>query len=162
MGQSITVEQKVGEIARKMGLSYMCESWARANVAIDKFRRTGNDRRVVANDGTTLPLCLYVQPVAGAMKFTSGGYVKDAPSCFISFADAMPFDYTGEQAQAIAERLRRLAIDFIVALNASGVFEPIYGDVQYKIAYDRLDACLCIVSITPTLVEIVGNCIEEE
>lgn len=158
----ITVEKKVGEIAAKMGLSYMCETWARANVLLDKFRRVGASRSVQPPDGYTLPVCIYVQPVAGAFKFTKGGYVKDAPSCFISFADAMPLDFTGDEAQSIAERLKGIATDFIAEVNNSGAFEPIYGDVSYKIGFDRLDACLCIVSITPTLAELHGVCVEED
>ena len=36
-----TVENKVKEIAEAMGLTYLCESWFRANQAFDRFRRQG-------------------------------------------------------------------------------------------------------------------------
>ena len=100
-----TVENKVKEIAEAMGLTYLCESWFRANQAFDRFRRQGDRREVTHPDGLTLPACLYVQPVAGFLNFTSQGFVRDAPSCLISFADAMPLDYKGAEAQEIAERL---------------------------------------------------------
>ena len=40
-----TVENKVKEIAEAMGLTYLCESWFRANQAFDRFRRQGDRRR---------------------------------------------------------------------------------------------------------------------
>lgn len=66
-----TVENKVKEIAEAMGLTYLCESWFRANQAFDRFRRQGESREVTHPDGLTLPACLYVQPVAGFLNFTS-------------------------------------------------------------------------------------------
>lgn len=93
--EKTTVENKVKEIAEAMGLTYLCESWFRANQAFDRFRRQGESREVTHPDGLTLPACLYVQPVAGFLNFTPQGFVRDAPSCLISFADAMPFDYKG-------------------------------------------------------------------
>lgn len=159
MENGTTIEQKVGQIASDMGLSYLCETWSRANVILDKFRRTGEGRTVCAPDGMTLPVCLFIQPVSGRLNLRQG-QMRDAPECFLSFADAMPFDFTGEQAQEIAERLKGLAIDFIIRANDSRYFEPLTGDIPYKIAFDKLDANLCMVSITPTIKELHGICIE--
>ena len=137
-----TVENKVKEIAEAMGLTYLCESWFRANQAFDRFRRQGESREVTHPDGLTLPACLYVQPVAGFLNFTSQGFVRDAPSCLISFADAMPLDYKGADAQEIAERLKGLAVRFIVAVNESGFFVPVAGQINYRVAFDKMDAHL--------------------
>ena len=49
-----TVENKVKEIAEAMGLTYLCESWFRANQAFDRFRRQGESREVTHPDGLTL------------------------------------------------------------------------------------------------------------
>lgn len=68
-----TVENKVKEIAEAMGLTYLCESWFRANQAFDRFRRQGDRREVTHPDGLTLPACLYVQPVAGFSEFHVAG-----------------------------------------------------------------------------------------
>ena len=154
------IESKVAAIAEEMGLSFICETWTRANVVLDKFRRdtSAPNRPVVNRDGLTLPVCLYVQPVAGSLKFTNLGMCKDAPSCSISFADAMPFDYRGDEAQDIADRLKNLAADFVVRCNRSGYFEQISGDVQYQIAFDRMDANLCIVTLRLSLIDAVGVC----
>ena len=155
-----TVENKVKEIAEAMGLTYLCESWFRANQAFDRFRRQGDRREVTHPDGLTLPACLYVQPVAGFLNFTSQGFVRDAPSCLISFADAMPLDYKGAEAQEIAERLKGLAVRFIVAVNESGFFVPVAGQINYRVAFDKMDANLCIVTLSLTLQEQAGVCFD--
>ena len=155
-----TVENKVKEIAEAMGLTYLCESWFRANQAFDRFRRQGESREVTHPDGLTLPACLYVQPVAGFLNFTSQGFVRDAPSCLISFADAMPLDYKGADAQEIAERLKGLAVRFIVAVNESGFFVPVAGQINYRVAFDKMDANLCIVTLSLTLQEQAGVCFD--
>lgn len=156
------IESRVKEIAEGMGLSYICETWTRANVVLDKFRRdqSSSGKPVVHKDGLKLPVCLYVQPVAGSLKFTELDMCKDAPVCSVSFADAMPFDYRGDEAQEIAERMKNVAANFVVRCNESGYFEQISGDVRYQIAFDKLDANLCIVTLQLTLVESVGVCAE--
>ena len=40
----------VKEIAEAMGLTYLCESWFRANQAFDRFRRQGDRREVTHPD----------------------------------------------------------------------------------------------------------------
>lgn len=155
-----TVENKVKEIAEAMGLTYLCESWFRANQAFDRFRRQGENCEVTHPDGLTLPACLYVQPVTGFLNFTPQGFVRDAPSCLISFADAMPFDYKGAEAQEIAERLKGLAVRFIVAVNESGFFVPVDGQINYRVAFDKMDANLCIVTLSLTLQEQAGVCFD--
>ena len=157
--QTPTIEQRIAEIAREAGLSYMCETWPRANLRFDKFHRD-RDGVVKADDGSTLPALLYVQPVSGGLNFTSTGFLKDSPQTLLAFADEMPLDFTGEQAQTIAERLKGIAADFVARMNRSGYFEQIEGRVPYTVAFDRLDANLCIFTITPEVVEAVGECIE--
>lgn len=156
----MTIEQKVREIAEAMGLSYLCESWYRANVAFDAFRRKTDTGEMEHPEGKTLPACLYVQPVSGYFNFTPQGFVRDAPSCLISFADAMPLDYRGDEAQEIAERMKNLAVRFIAAANESGFFQPISERIDYRVSFDRMDANLCIVTISLTLQEGVGQCVD--
>lgn len=157
--QTPTIEQRIAEIAREAGLSYMCETWPRANLRFDKFHRD-RDGVVKADDGSTLPALLYVQPVSGGLNFTSTGFLKDSPQTLLAFADEMPLDFTGEQAQTIAERLKGIAADFVARMNRSGYFEQIEGRVPYTVSFDRLDANLCIFTITPEVVEAVGECVE--
>lgn len=158
--EKMTIEGKVREIVGAMGLSYACETWARANVVFDRFRRVGTERRVEDPEGMALPACLYVQPVSGSLHFEPSGRVTDAPACLIAFADAMPFDYRGEEAQRIAERLKGIAMQFIERVNNCGFFVPVEGAVNYRVAFDKLDANLCVVTLEITLRELVGECID--
>lgn len=152
-----TIEQRIAKIAREAGLSYMCETWPRANLRFDKFRRQ-KDGTVTNDTGQQLPALLFVQPISGGLDFTSTGALKDSPQCLLAFADAMPLDFTGEQAQEISERLKGIAADFVSRMNRSGYFEIIEGRVPYKVSFDRLDANLCIFTITPEVVATVGTC----
>lgn len=154
-----TIEQRIAQIAREAGLTYMCETWPRANLRFDKFHRQ-QDGTVKTDDGETLPALLYVQPISGGLNFTPTGYLKDSPQTLLAFADEMPLDFTGEQAQTIAERLKGIAADFVERMNRSGYFEQIEGRVPYQISFDRLDANLCIFTITPEVVETPGTCID--
>jgi len=132
-----TVENKVKEIAEAMGLTYLCESWFRANQAFDRFRRQGDRREVTHPDGLTLPACLYVQPVAGFLNFTSQGFVRDAPSCLISFADAMPLDYKGAEAQEIAGKLQNCPVKLSAKAGNGG---KLFGAVTNKEISEGLKA----------------------
>ena len=72
----------------------------------------------------------------------------------------MPLDYKGADAQEIAERLKGLAVRFIVAVNESGFFVPVAGQINYRVAFDKMDANLCIVTLSLTLQEQAGVCFD--
>lgn len=154
----ITVEKRIKAIIEGMGLDYICESWARSNAVLDRYRRRA-DKRVKADDGHKLPVGIYIQPTSGTLNIAERGTVTDAPSCLVAFADEMPFDYTGRQAQEVAERMKALAEEFLRRVNADEWLKPISGNIAYNIAYDRLDANLCVVTITATIEEAWGRCI---
>lgn len=154
----MSVEQSIRRIVESMGLDYITDTMARANVVLDRYQRKA-DKRVVANDGHRLPVGIYIQPVAGTMNVSEAGRVTDAPSCLVAFADEMPFDYKGEEAQAIAERLKGLAEEFVRRVNDSGELKPIVGNIAYDIAFDSFDCNLCVVSLRTTIEEAMGRCI---
>ena len=64
------------------------------------------------------------------------------------------------EAQEIAERLKGLAVRFIVAVNESGFFVPVAGQINYRVAFDKMDANLCIVTLSLTLQEQAGVCFD--
>lgn len=152
------VEREIKRIAEGMGLDYIIETLSRANQVLDRYRRRA-DKRVTAEDGHSLPVCIYLQPERGTLNITERGRVTDAPACLVAFADEMPFDFSGEEAQAVAERMKVLAEDFIRRVNQSALLKPIAGNISYSISYDRLDANLCVVTITAVIEEAVGRCI---
>lgn len=52
--------------------------------------------------------------------------------------------------------MKRLCIRFINAVNESGLFEPIEGNLPYQVMYDRLDQNVTGIIITPILKEVEG------
>lgn len=137
-----TVESKVRSIIMGMGddIEYMFHNWAQANVEIDRVRR---------------PTVLYVLPSNGSLNFT-WNQVKDSPESFIAFIDSTELDFDGKENDNIIERMKILAIKFIVALNKSGLFEKIEGSVPYDVLYDHLDQNVTGIVIHPVLQETDG------
>jgi hypothetical protein len=154
----MSVEKEIKRIIDGMGLDYIIETLPRANKVLDRYRRRA-DKRVKADDGHTLPVGIYIQPKNGTLNVSSQGRITDAPSCLISFADEMPFDFKGEEAQEVAERMKALCEEFVREVNSSDVLKPIAGNVAYDIVYDSLDANLCVVTMRVTLEEAYGRCV---
>lgn len=152
------VEQEIKRIIESMGLDYIIETMHRSNRVLDRYRRRA-DKRVKADDGHRLPVGIYIQPERGTLNIAERGNVTDAPSCLIAFADEMPFDFRGEQAQEVAERMKDLAEEFLRKVNESELLKPISGNIGYSISYDSMDANLCVVTITAVIEEQWGRCI---
>jgi hypothetical protein len=148
---------RLKEIAEAMGATFIYETPARVGLLLDKVKRTGGK---VSMAGASFPVCICMQPVAGAFDFHRvTGDMKDRQNCIVAFGEPMPLDFTGEQAAKISERLKSLALEFIERINNTTEYEGLYGQVQYEVGYDRYDACLCLVTIRFTLVPVAGECV---
>ena len=137
-----TVEAKVRRIVECLGegISYQFCNWAQANVALDKVEN---------------PTIIYVLPPSGSLNFT-WHEVTDRPNAQIAFVAPTDFDFDGKENDGIIEAMKRLCIRFITALNASGFFEEVDGEVQYQALYDHLDQNVTGIVIQPVLKEIEG------
>lgn len=137
-----TVEGKIHHIVNSLNedIEYMFMNWAQANVAID---------------GVDKPTIVYVLPPSGSLDFKWNA-VKDYPQSQIAFICSTEFDFNGEENDNIIEAMKRLCIRFINAVNESGLFEPIEGNLPYQVMYDRLDQNVTGIIITPILKEVEG------
>lgn len=137
-----SVESKVKAVVDSMNesVTYLYHNWAQANVAIDDI------------EGPTI---LYVLPTNGTLD-VQWHSVKDNPESFIAFIDKAEFDFDGGDKNNIVERMKRLAIKFICALNKSGMFDVIEGNLRYQVLYDHLDMNVTGVVINPILKETDG------
>lgn len=150
--------EKLKGIAEAMGMAFLYESYPRLNLLLDKFKRVGGEVRMPNN--VTLPLCICVQPIAGSWAIhPMTGERRERQDCIVAFADAMPLDFTGEQADAVSESLKGLATEFIDRLNASGEYEELLN-VTYEVGFDRFDASVCLVTIRFNLAPLMGECVE--
>ena len=129
-----SVERKIASVIEKMGnLTYVFDNWHTANFRLDK---------------ESLPAVINVLPVSGVMNVTDRK-LRDFPNCMLAFVDKADFDFDGKDNDEILERCKNLAMEFILTANASGLFEPISGDVRYSVLYDKLD-----VNVTGVVIEL--------
>lgn len=147
-----SVESKIKEIIDGMGIAYLFESWHGANRVIDQQKRTKT---------LAYPVCINVLPQRGTLTWSHNGQVTDAPNCMLGFGDAIRLDFTADEVQAVVERMKRLAMEFVERANNSGLFEPVSTPVLYTCMFDKLDQNLAIVTIELTLREIHGICASE-
>lgn len=143
-----TVEAKVRKVAESMGedVEYLFMNWSQANVAMDSI---------------TKPSVVYVLPPSGKLDF-SYARVKDYPETQIGFLAPTDFDFDGTENDNIIEQMKRLAIKFIKALNASKCFELIEGKQPYQVVYDFLDQNVTGIVLNLPLEEVDGIIICEE
>lgn len=125
------------------GLSFEFNDWTRANVTLDY---------------KCLPTCLYVLPVSGELNAKNGNF-RDYPNMLIAFLDKADLDFEGTDNEIVVERMKDYARQFIIAVNRSGLFEPIPDRVSYSTIYDRLDVNLTGVAIQVQLKELQGHCV---
>ena len=129
-----SVESKIASVVETMGnLTYVFDNWHTANFRLDK---------------ESLPAVINVLPVSGVMNVTDRK-LRDFPNCMLAFVDKADFDFDGKDNDEILERCKNLAMEFILTANASGLFEPISGDVRYSVLYDKLD-----VNVTGVVIEL--------
>lgn len=143
-----TVEAKVRKVAESMGedVEYLFMNWSQANVAMDAI---------------TKPSVVYVLPPSGKLDF-SYARVKDYPETQIGFLAPTDFDFDGTENDNIIEQMKRLAIKFVKALNASKGFELIEGKQPYQVVYDFLDQNVTGIVLNLPLEEVDGIIICDE
>lgn len=143
-----TVEAKVKAVVESMGegVKYLFMNWAQVNVAMDNI---------------TEPTIVYVLPPSGKLDFNYA-MVKDYPETQIGFIAPTDFDFDGTENDNIIEQMKRLAIRFVKALNASEQFEIIEGKQPYQVVYDHLDQNVTGIVLSLPLEEVDGVIICED
>lgn len=137
------VQEKIKQIVSTIPeLNYEFNDWTRANIKLDK---------------ANLPVCVNVLPVSGQL-FLKNGNFRDYPNCMFAFLDLAELDMDGEENEITVERMKKLAKQFIQAVNKSGKFQPIGDNIPYQVIYDYLDVNVTGVSIQIQLKELIGDC----
>lgn len=136
-----SVERKIASVAEKIeGIAYLYDNWATANVRLDK---------------QGFPVMINVLPVSGKFSI-SRTQLRDCPNCMIAFADKTSFDFDGVENDAIIQRCKDYAVQFIKELNKSGLFEWVSDEVPYSIFYDKMDVNITGIVIELKLKEVQG------
>ena len=141
----MTIEDKVREIASEQfsEFSYVFEDWYTADKVVEK---------------TALPAIIFILPVSGVLQYGQHGRIKDAENCAIAFVDKVDKEADGRDNETVYNAMKTAARAFINALNASGFFNPIEGDVTYNVIYEQLSSIVTGVVLQLQLKELVGRC----
>lgn len=140
----MTVEQKVKSVAETIeGLTYVFENWTKADIRIERL---------------PLPAMVNLLPVSGSFKLKNNQF-KDQPNCMFAFFDKSKRDSNGLEYDTVIDRCKFLAMEFIVRLNNSGLFEPIECEIKYYVSLEKLSSAVSGVTISVQLKEIKGVCV---
>lgn len=141
----MTIEDKVREIASEQfsEFSYVFEDWYTADKVVEK---------------TALPAIIFILPVSGILQYGQHGRIRDAENCAIAFVDKVDKEADGRDNETVYNAMKTAARAFINALNASGFFNPIEGDVAYNVIYEQLSSIVTGVVLQLQLKELVGRC----
>ncbi len=119
---------------------YTFNDWSRANIDLDRI---------------PTPCIVFLQPASGTL-LLKNGQVRDIPEAAIAFLDRATLDENAVFDDTIIERMKRLALAFIGAFNDSGLFEPIEGELKYRVPIDILDSIVSGIIIQPRIKEVRG------
>lgn len=140
----MTVEQKVKSVAETIeGLTYVFENWTKADIRIERL---------------PLPAMVNLLPVSGSFKLKNNQF-KDQPNCMFAFFDKSERDSNGLEHDTVVDRCKSLAMEFIVRLNESGLFEPIEGEISYSVSLDKLSSYVSGIIVSLQLKEVKGVCV---
>lgn len=141
------VQEKIKQIVQSIdGLSYFFGNWTQANYELDKCT-------------VSLPVCVNVLPVSGDL-YNKNGNFRDHPDCLIAFLDLADLDFEGEENEITVERMKAYAKKFIIAINESGLFQPISEIIPYSVVYDKLDQNVTGIMISIKIKELIGDCVK--
>lgn len=134
------------QVALDLGAKYIYDEWGRINLHADKLKI--GDVVVVE----TLP-------TNGQIDTRFAPIVKTSRTAIFAFLKHCDLDFDGVEVGAIIEEMLDLAKHYILALDATRVYEPIEGLIDYNAVIDFLDANMAGVRVTLTLKELEGGCI---
>lgn len=131
----------------------MYNNWTTTNIQLDE-------------EHTQFPLCLHLLPEKGELYLKNANF-RDRPHYKIAFLDLIPCvdaeegnmvitDLDGIDTMSTIEQMKILAKEFVLAINSSGMFEKIEGQISYSVVYNQLDVGVTGVCIEIQLRELVG------
>ena len=134
------------QVALDLGAKYFYDEWGRINLHADKLKI--GDVVVVETLPTNGQIDTRFVPV-----------VRTSRTAIFAFLKHCDLDFDGAEVGAIIDEMLDLAKHYIVMLDATRVYEPIEGLMDYNAVIDFLDANMAGVRVTLTLKELEGECV---
>lgn len=140
-----SVESKLKEIVEKEfdGVSWVFDDWKSIDRAIGRVQ---------------LPAIVCVMPVSGVFTFNHG-CVKDKPNCYVVFLDKVPKDADGDENEEVYSRMKDMAKKFVSAVDKSGYFESVEGDIPYDVFTEKMSDILSGIGVPLSLKESAYSCV---
>ena len=134
------------QVALDMGCKYIYDEWGRVNLHADKL----------AMDDVVVVETL---PTNGQIDTTFAPIVKTSRTAIFAFLKHCDLDFDGVEVGAVIDEMLIKAKTFVLMLDATGVYEPLAGLIDYNSVIDFLDANMAGVRLTLELKEISGGCV---
>ena len=128
------------QVALSLGCNYIYDEWGRINKHADKVQK-----------GTTL--IAETLPTTGEIDLQFSPMVSVSKTAVFAFLQHCDLDFKGKDVGEIIDDMTRLASRFIIALDATGDFEPIENHANFNAVIDFLDANMAGVRCELTLKE---------
>lgn len=138
----------IERIAAEMGCAYIYDDWGRINLKADKYGNRKEQRLIIE----TLP-------TNGQIDTRFAPVVRTSRTCIVAFLKPCALDFEGAEVGYIIDEMLELAKVFVKRLDATRVYEPIEGLLDYNVVLDFLDANMAGVRVTLTLKELEGGCV---
>lgn len=134
------------QVAEDLGCAYIYDEFGRINLHADRVPM-----------GATL--VAETLPTNGTIDTRLAPIVKTSKTAIFAFLKHCDLDFDGVEVGYILDEMLAVAKRYIVALDATGAFEPIAGLLEYNDVLDFLDSNMAGVRVTLDLVEAVGECV---
>lgn len=134
------------QVALDLGCKYIYDEWGRINLHADKL----------AMDDVVVVETL---PTNGQIDTTFAPVVKTSRTAIFAFLKHCNLDFDGVEVGGIIDEMLDKAKAYILMLDATGVYEPLAGLIDYNSVIDFLDANMAGVRLTLELKEISGGCV---
>lgn len=134
------------QVALDLGCKYLYDEWGRINLHADQLK-IGD------------VLVVETLPTNGQIDTRFAPVVRTSRTAIFAFLKHCDLDFKGAEVGAIIDEMLDLAKHYIVMLDATRVYEPIEGLMDYNAVIDFLDANMAGVRVTLTLKELEGECV---
>jgi hypothetical protein len=134
--------------AKRLGMRYIMDDWARANLRADGV--SSEHERV--ND-----ILVDVLQVSGTMMANNNAF-RDSENRMFAFLTPCNLDFEGEGIQPQINRMKERAKQFVAAVNESGLYNWVDGNLPYRVVYDKLDENMVGITMEITLTPQEGEC----
>jgi len=152
----MNIQEKLKKVTQYVNptLTYMYDDWNRFNKRISKLEKADT---VEVLGVAKLPGVFVLLQASGRFHLKNGN-LRDYPDLQIVFLRDALKDFDGLCNDTLIEEMKSLAIEWVLAYNTSGLFEPLPEDIFYSPIYEMLADRVTGVMLSIRAEELIGGC----